>query len=507
MDHAALLHSSRRSAGSRPRRCVLLLLVAALLVLIAGCTLPEAPGDWSWDTRISVPLGVRTYGLSDLVDPDSILRRDGSGIGMSADSLLYYSSFSNLTYSLFDSLIFSPLLDTLVKRAGLQDTTAFFELPDLPHRLFLGIIADGSVHVTAHNPAAAAADTVTVTIPNLLNPLGDMLRVQMVVPGFGSADSTIDLSAYRIRLADVVPQQVETRLHSAAGAAIVAIVESSELRFTYFEGVVNNLTLGADESAQSIALLPEGWETIYPVAVEARLRPRQQMSATATVALDVRTYRGGVELARRQIQASGLFLGADTTAVFPGLEDLLSVYPDSIHTTGTLTISGEIRSYTNVSVGLEMELHAPLAFTMDATHAPGTIEQIDSGDLQDIQSGTALIRVWNRLPVGGQMFIVLDSVEANLRHDSGADVDTIAMMELPLPDYSGGRAVGDTYRELTVELSESTLNLFRRPPFFARTDLRMPGSGGDTLLAHAGDYVKLQVTAQLVYRINAGDTE
>lgn len=506
MRDADYIHPLRQRTGSGRFRYHALPVFAALLVVLAGCSLPEAPGEWSWDTRISIPLGVRTYGLADLADPDSILRRNGSGIGIAEDSLLYYASFTTLSYSLFDSLIFGPILDTMRNREGLHDSTAFFELPHLPHRLTLGIIADGFVQVSAYNPAAVT-DTVTVTLPNMLNPLGDWVRVELTIPAQGFADSTIDLAAYRIRLADISPQQVETRLHSAAGAPVVAVVYVSPLRFTYFEGVVDNLVLGTDESALSIGLLPEGWETIHPVAVEARLRPQRGLTATASVAVDVRTYRGGAELAFRHLQANGMFLGRDTTVIIPELEDLLFVYPDSIHTAGTLTISGEIRTYTNVRVSLESELHAPLAFTMDSTHSPGTVQQIDSGDLGDVQSGTAWIRVWNRLPVGGRIFVVADSVEANLTYDSGADIDTVAFMDLPVPEYSGGRAVGDTYDELTIELTPGVLEMFRRPPFFVRTDLRMPGSGADTLLAHGGDYIKVQISAQLVYRINAGDNE
>ena len=154
-----------------------------------------------------------------------------------------------------------------------------------------------------------------------------------------------------------------------------------------------------------------------------------------------------------------------------------------------------------------MELRAPLEFVLDSVHSPGDIERVETNDLEDLQAGSARIRIWNRLPVGGRAFLVAGSDSADVLPNSTADVDTVADLQLPVSPIINGRATGEAYIETTVALSDHMLNLFRTPPFFTRIDLTLPGSEGDTLIAHGTDYVKVQVIADVTYRINTGGDE
>jgi hypothetical protein len=101
----------------------------------------------------------------------------------------------------------------------------------------------------------------------------------------------------------------------------------------------------------------------------------------------------------------------------------------------------------------------------------------------------------------------MDRDSADVLDQSGADVDTVADLTIPVPVVVNGRAQSEAYMELSITLSDSLLELFRNPPFFARTDLTLPGSNGDTLLAHAADYVKVQPIATLTYRVDTGGDE
>ncbi len=95
--------------STHKRRRVLRLLCLWLLTFVAGCELPQEPGELWWDVDLNVPFGLRTYGMWELADPDSVLRAAGSGVGMAADSTLYFSAWAELSSGLEDSLYVEPI--------------------------------------------------------------------------------------------------------------------------------------------------------------------------------------------------------------------------------------------------------------------------------------------------------------------------------------------------------------------------------------------------------------
>jgi hypothetical protein len=92
------------------RSCIRpLLFLSAFVLLFEGCSLPKEPGTLWWNVDLVVPLGVRTYGIWDLADPESELRAEGSGIGMDADSNAWFSMWTDLEVSVADCLYLFPV--------------------------------------------------------------------------------------------------------------------------------------------------------------------------------------------------------------------------------------------------------------------------------------------------------------------------------------------------------------------------------------------------------------
>ena len=471
-----------------------------LLTLTAGCTLPQAPGDLSWDVHLSVPLGVRTYSLNELVDSVSVFRGE--------DSLLYYAAFTEIKVPLADSLGVGPIEDTLIKPPWITDTTSYQPLTGYRHRLLHATIAHGTLWLTVEN-FSDVADTARTTLPNMISAQGDTVVFVVYLPGHGRADTVYDLAGYVIRLPDTTPQFVETRLHSAGGAEIHAYVRTDRISFRYYTGVLDELEIEALEGGAAVEHPPEGWESVHPTMVEARVHVIRGVSgAVADADLTLATWQDGQMLDSANLIAHDLHLDRDTSAVIQGLAHLLAVYPDSVSSTGRVTLSGTVQDVEpDDTVRFEVEVRAYLAFTLDPVHSPGNVQRIDNRDLQDVQSGSVRIRIWNRLPVGGRAFLVMDRDSADVLDGSGAEVDTVVNVVIPAPVLVNGRAQSEAYAELSLVLSDSLLELFRNPPFFARTDITLPGSNGDTLLAHAADYVKVQPIAVLTYRIDTGGDE
>jgi hypothetical protein len=468
-----------------------------LITIACGCTLPQAPGNLSWDVHLSVPLGVRTYSLNDLVDSVSVFRDE--------DSLLYFAAFAELRIPLADSLVIGPIEDTLIKPSWMTDTTSFRPLVGYRHRLLNATVAHGTLWLGVEN-VSDVADSARTTLPNMVSPRGDTMAVWLYLPGHARADTTIDLTGYVIRLPNTRPQRVETRLHSTGGAEIHAYVLTDRISFRYYTGELDNLGLPAVEGGQEVEHPPEGWDAVHPTMVEARVRVvRGVTGATADAYLNFATWQGAAMLDSANLTVLDLPLGYDTSAVIPGLARLMAVYPDSVSSTGHIVISGTVHDVIpSDTIRLRVEGRAYLAFTMDTVHSPGDVQRVEGNELKQVQSGSMRIRVWNRLPVGGHAYLMVDRDSTNLLNNSGAIVDTVADLEIPVPPISNGRAQSETYTELSMALDDSLLALFEERKFFTRTDLILPGSNGDTLLAHASDYLKVQPVATVTYRV---DTE
>lgn len=68
-----------------------------LLILVAGCSLPEIPESVSWDAETSVPISGKTYALWEIAEEDEVLIAEGSGIGMTLpDSMLFFKFHEDL---------------------------------------------------------------------------------------------------------------------------------------------------------------------------------------------------------------------------------------------------------------------------------------------------------------------------------------------------------------------------------------------------------------------------
>jgi hypothetical protein len=385
------------------------------------------------------------------------------------------------------------------------------------HRLYLGIIDSGVVAFTAINQTQVD-DTVWIVFPNLVAPVGDSLVSRQFVPAGQTRTDTVNLHGYRMRLPNETPQRATLRVYSSSAAtsnhrvflpgseSVTGVVSTSRIMFSYFQGELINLGLSFPVRGTNIERPPEGWDAVRPTTVDALVNVASGLDAVATTSLDVQTFLGGAYIASRHFDITNLPLAQDTTLAFYGLADLLNQYPDSITALGQIAISGPVAIYETEAVTLDVQLHAPLTFTLSPVHAPSKAQRVEASQLDQIQSATARIRIWNRLPVGGATYIVAARDSAAVLPNSGAIVDTITASSIPVSPVVNGRASGEAYTELTVTLSDSVLAWLHHPPFFTRLDILLPGSNGDTLIAHGSDYVRVQVIADVIYRMDTEGT-
>jgi hypothetical protein len=654
------------------RRGLLRLLCIWAMMFVAGCELPQKPGDMWWDVDLYVPFGVRTYGVWDLVDADSTLRGVGSGVGMEDDSSVYFSAWSTISAPVADSLYIKPLdlqilrfvnaiqapleidsvlqftlgrmnsdvaalhgttqdvpsheleaqmrlalpagYDSLVVDTGrvrlvianrlpysvsnleltagdkvvatiptlavdgqrvldamLDDAVikAFFDVTlhatgdggtsisvdstariavtlvvdtvtashfygitpeqdvtrdsmmalNQQHDIDVAIIESGHLNITLSNQSQFA-DTVRLRLPNLVSRLNDTLVVTRFLQPGDSDVISVSLEQYRLRPEGETEQTVLGELisHTPAGTGrstfisgeerVYARLQFERLPLEYFAGTLHNLELPLDTLEITIERPPQGWNVLRPLDVEARAVVERGIGGVMEATIDATTSLEGEQISEQTIAVHALPLVQDSSEVIRGLAALLADYPDKLVTHGNSSITGDVALYNNSVVQFALELRAALAVVMTDTLQPiGTVEKVDSKDLEDIERGEATVKVWNHLPVGGRIFLVADHDSSSVLENSGADVDTLYDVEIPWPTMEHGRTIEAGVSQFEILLTDRWLDYFKSGGFYTRTQLISTTGVGDTLVVHGGDYLKVQVIAKLVYTVDPGEIE
>ncbi len=642
------------------------------MTIVAGCEIPQPPGDMWWDVDLNVPFGVRTYGMWELADPDSVIRANGSGIGMSDDSTMYFSAWAGLIAEIGDSLYASPVertidryltaieapldYDTLlgyslgslnpglaalhgtvqdVPPHALEHTIALplpagydslevdtatisiviinrlaYEVTGLQlragskviadvsalnsdqqfvdrvslaeailisdftlaltatgqggtgisvdsasrisvsvrvdtatasrfygfvpeqtvvrdsavsmeqrHRINLAIIESGNMIVTLANQTQFA-DTVTLRIPNLVSRLNDTLAVKRFLMPGDSDVAVIPLALYRLRpsqdedqkitgqIISHTPATADRRAFAAGNEHVYARVEFERLPIEYFAGTLNNLELPIEDTQVEIDRPPQGWEKARPLDVTALLHVEQGIGGLLDAEITAHTSVGGETVGDTIVNISNLSLVSDSLANVNGLATLLADYPDLLTVSGTSVLHGEIAVYNNARVRVGLELRAALAVDLTGDIEPeGEVERVSPRDLEDIQSGTATIRIWNHLPTDGRCFLVAGFDSASLLKESGAGADTLFDVLIPAPTVVNGMAVDASHLSFDVMLDERWLNFFKSEHFFVRTQIAISAARNDTLVLTGRDFVAVQPFAKIVYTVRPGEIE
>jgi hypothetical protein len=485
-------------------------------VLVGGCSLPEAPGRLRWDTHLSVPFGTRTYGLASLVMPDSVRRDSGSGIGARSDSVLFFSAFTEIAIPLQDSLTVDPVTDSLFKPDWVRDTTGHFPLPAMRHRMVYGRVDSGRVQFSVQNLSAAVARPVDVYFPSLQRDraTGAPLHLRVSVPAApGRFDTSFSLQYYWFVFADTVAPSVAMRLVDSNQVVLAARLEPSRLTFKEYRGYLDSLRLESAFVGRHLDALPEGYDSVHVDSMNAFIEVPPSIGGIADVGLDLRTFYNRSLMGSMHVQQDHVNLTTLSTQEVTGLSALIpqTVYPDSLVAGGTTVLSGYVEGRADDSVRLQVELRAPMVFRLGQVHAPGTISKVENSDLDSVQSARLTVRIWNGLPAGGRVFLVVDRDSNRVRDGYAGPAWPDTLLDVAVaPGVRVGRSASTpTFTELTVQIDSAhharLLDWLRQPPFFTRTDVSLTSSDGEQRVALTSDYIKVQPILEVWQRMDTGD--
>ncbi|MBI5058390.1 hypothetical protein HZB60_01265 [candidate division KSB1 bacterium] len=387
------------------------------------------------------------------------------------------------------------------------------------HRLYDGIVQRGTIDVTLYNDTQLD-DSVWIVFPEITSPAGDTLITRELVPAREQRFVQTDLAGYYVRLSYSDPQLIHGTLRSRSfptanhrvftgtgDERVEGEFSVSTVSFLFFDGELNNLTVDIPAEGQAVERPPEGWDAVHPLQVDGELALHSAIALAADLTLEISSFYLGALVDSVHVYFPDIYLGADSTLPLPNLAALTSTFPDSFAYSGYLSTRGAVAVYATDQISADISIVAPLRFTLGEVNAPGDVEIVEMDAIDNLQEGSAHIKIWNRLPAGGDAYIIAGHDSTALLPESGQDVDTIYVAVIPTPPISGGRATAEAFAEYQVALTQPILALLEHPPFYFRANIHLPSSGGAERLAHGTDYVTVQVTAQIVHTIDTEDGE
>ncbi|MCC6476165.1 hypothetical protein IT157_03845 [bacterium] len=415
--------------------------VTNVQVAIGGVTV------WAVDTLRSETSLQVTGTLDDARLASSFdVRFSATGEGGSA---ILIDSTDQITFSILADTVTASRFYGMVPEQTVEEDSSL--AMNQAHRIDLAIIESGAMHLTLGN-LTQFDDTVTVHLPELVSRLNDTLTVTRFLSAGDSETVTIDLEEYRLRpsatgnqtlrgeLSSHTPSPPERREFEGDGEYVFARFEIERLQFNYFDGYLNELRLPMARTEIEVEQPPAGWERVHPLDVEARVHITDGFGGTLSAEIHAETRLNGAPVGARDLLIDDVAL-TDTTVIITGLAELMQDYPDTLSAEGEAVLSGDVAVYSNVEVNLAVELRAGFSLTLEGEIEPeGTVEKIDSRELDDVQSGTATVKLWNHLPAGGRCFLVASRDSLTVLNSSGADADTLFDVHVPSAPTEAGRA-------------------------------------------------------------------
>ncbi|MBU0692797.1 hypothetical protein KKH18_13415 [bacterium] len=382
------------------------------------------------------------------------------------------------------------------------------------HVIHVGVIDEGVLVLNATNQMSIA-DSVRITIPDVLTPDGEPIVVEYYLEPSESITQDFELTDHTVLLENTIPQPIHasleaiipaeesSRTFSGSNQHVTTNFRTEHVKFKYFNGVLHEQETAIDPDSAEVEDYDDDWESIHPTELDLYLNLEGDVPADGVIDFTLTSTLNGAPLGSVN-RGSTVSFNGDTTILYTGLSGLIPQLPQLISYTGTVTLDGAVSVYNTNSVRGTIELKAPLKFTVEPSTIHGDIEEVDFDAIENIQELRLDVKVWNALPVSGWLTLIAARDSMNLIEDSGLPVDTLFSAELPQAVIQQERVTAPGYDELTILLPDVMYDMLENPPFYVRSDIQLNGSGADTLAAYGSDYVTYSSTAHVTYRVESG---
>lgn len=311
-------------------------------------------------------------------------------------------------------------------------------------------------------------------------------------PLYQSADSMITFDQYHY---------IQTEIHV------------SDLRFSAFEGNLNNVEIAIKQDPQILTDIPNGLEAVTVESAVMDLRLANSTGMPMDVRLRFEAYKNGVLAAVRELPplpippADNLNPGGLDTTI-GGMEEIVNVIPDSVLTLGTAIINGEGTITEDQYLDGYYIIHSPFAFAIEETKLEPQLSVLTGGYGDPLAQVDLTLELESHAPIRGEAMI-LASYDST-QFSAGGSADTLLYTALPQAQVDAeGFVTAPGNSVETRTLDDQDLSLFSEAtsehPLYVQTQILIYSTGGEIVRLRASDYVTVGAAAHLVLDVNHDD--
>ncbi|MBM4176924.1 MAG: hypothetical protein FJ213_12250 [Ignavibacteria bacterium] len=524
------------------RKWVKFFLVIVVAISISQCI--DIPDEFVmpvWDVELNVPIGSKTYSLSDIIKNQNQIQIDSS----TSDRLIKFTS---------DKIEKDTTLEFLFDNSfDMVQDSSFFLAGQAIHlemiirkdslRIDSAEIQDGIVEYTLTNRYNQPA-VFNLSFPGITRNVGgtiDTFKISGNVPANSTARTPVPMAGFKYKQPINQPfgssrpgvwvRGSASLAAAASGDNMGLRIEVKDLKFKNYAGRFAPISLGSKTETTENALGADLKDLIKAVSFDS-----------VSIMINAFTTFKGFSVALKNVSVTGtykngspsvnlLFNGKTIfdTVFSPGtvnkftfnnhntsINDFLSKTPDSIKLSAGLIINpsyvnGAIDSRDRVNFSVEINAWAKLR--INNASITDTIEiDLDEDARKNIlkaNSGDLTIEISNGLPLSVQLAgFFTDSTYKKLFYatrelGTGAANDTV----ITLPGASvdaNGRVTAATSKTIKMVLSKDDLIKFENAYFLIQR-FNLSSSGTQSVLLRADDKVSFNVYGKVNYRIKEND--
>jgi hypothetical protein len=386
------------------------------------------------------------------------------------------------------------------------------------HRLTSASLSSGQLDIQLENNSALSAE-LNIQFDELTSS-GTPLTVTVIVPAGGTYNINQNLDGYVLEpdlqgLDMTVGIDLEIEI-PGSGNDVVEITsldnfnvsaELSSLSFSEVSGVIAPTMIEMPTLTTELDL-PRGLEEIRLTDAVAHVTIYSEVDIPTEVEIFMEGDAGQYMSINSDLNGGSPQNPGVTEIVISDLTALTDPLPSEIVVSGVAQAGDGVSSgtiYSDSKVWGEVEISSPLKFAIGETEIDGDvnsteIEQEDIDEVSDrLNEGTIYATVTNHLPFGCEVELFFAGDSATLYTNPQLTIGPIIITGGTVDAL--GFVTEATISDITINMSESDLDIIENPILYVGERITLPGTNGQVVTIINTDYLNIEAIIELDARM------
>ncbi|TKJ41871.1 hypothetical protein CEE37_04695 [candidate division LCP-89 bacterium B3_LCP] len=298
---------------------------------------------------------------------------------------------------------------------------------------------------------------------------------------------------------------------------VEAAFEVSDLVFNHFEGWLSNTVIDIEPQSIAIEDIPGGLDSLDAATANVDLHIINVINGNISVDLVFNAYKGGYIESSFSVPTIQIPAGSEgnpsiSDVTVTGLETIVNILPDSIITTGTTTITGQVDIEDTQWTTGDYHMYSPFSLAIGESSLEPEITSIEDGFDDFLNEVHLTLHLENHVPLSGEAIIRASYDSTEFDNPYSTEVDTFFQVVLPQPTLGISGFVSESgLSDVACFLDDNQIAMFAGAtedhPLFVETLVIINSTNGQTVQALSSDYITVGAHATILVDINFEDDE